>query len=106
LGLRRGCPAKRGHDDSNLISFFLGRKTLNRRCGSDQLTAAIGAFLELYLAFGKVAWADEVLRGNSDQIGGGEFGARTLIEIISAPLGVSGLAGNIETAACGFLRDW
>src|SRR5439155_9998291 len=62
--------------------LFSGRKSLDRRRRGNQLAAVIGALLQLHLAFGETPWTDQDLPGNSDQVSGGEFCARTLLEII------------------------
>ncbi len=58
------------------------RQQIQRRRRGHHLAVAAGAFLDLDLALGEPARADQHLPGNADQVGGGEFGARPLVEVV------------------------
>jgi hypothetical protein len=58
------------------------RQPFDRLGCAHQFAAAVGPLLDLDLALGKAFRPDQNLPGNADQVGGGEFGARALVEIV------------------------
>src|SRR5205823_6418804 len=57
-------------------------KPLDGRLRRELLAGPVGPALELDFAFREPLRADEDLPGNPDQVGGGEFRARPLVEIV------------------------
>ena len=68
---------------------------------AQQFAAAVGAALDLDLALGEPLRADQHLPGHADQVGGGEFGARPLVEVVVEHVDALGRKRAIELLAGG-----
>src|SRR6478752_2605823 len=74
----------------------LSREPLDRLGRRHQVAAAVGPALDLDLALGAPLGSDQHLPGHSDEIGGGEFRAWTLVAVVVEHVDALGRERTIE----------
>src|SRR5664279_2088807 len=77
----------------------LSSQQIQRRGRAHHLARAAGALFHLDLALGQAARADQHLPGDADQVGGSEFGARPLVEVVIEHLDTLGSEVFVELLA-------